>query len=76
MRAFVLVKLGVERGREGFDALQSIANVEEIGSLSGEYDCILSLQAPDTVMLSRIVMNRVRRAPGVERTATLLEAPM
>lgn len=76
MRAYVLVKVMIGREREALDAFQDIASLEEINFLFGEYDYILTLQAPDTVTMARVVVDRVRKAPGVARTSTLLEAPM
>ncbi len=76
MRAYVLVKVSTGSEREALDSLKGIANLEEINFLFGEYDYILTLQASDTVTLSRLVSSRIRRAPGVIQTMTLLEAPI
>ncbi len=76
MRAYVLVKVTTGKEREALDSLKGIASLEEINFLFGEYDYILTLQATDTVTLSRLITTRVRRAPGVVQTMTLLEAPM
>ena len=75
MRAYVLVKVRAGREREALDALQAIASLEEIDFLFGEYDYILTLQSTDTATLARLITNRVRKAPGVLQTTTLLEAP-
>lgn len=75
MRAYVLVKVVTGKEREALDALQSIASVEEINFLFGEYDYILTVQATDTVTLARLIAARIRKAPGVAQTVTLLEAP-
>ena len=42
----------------------------------GEYDSLLSLDVPDTTALARLVSMRIRKVTGVERTATLVEAPI
>ncbi len=76
MRAYILVKVKTGREREALDALQDIAALEEIDVLFGEYDCILVLQAEDTAALARLITMRVRKAPGVTQTTTLLEAPL
>ncbi|MFA5896664.1 MAG: Lrp/AsnC ligand binding domain-containing protein [Thermoplasmata archaeon] len=76
MRAYVLVKVATGKEREALDAFKGITSLEEINFLFGEYDYILTLQATDTVTLSRLISNRVRRAPGVVQTMTLLEAPI
>ncbi len=75
MRAFVLVKVKTGMEHESLDAFRSIASLEEIHSLFGEYDYILTLQAADTVTLARLITTRIRKTPGVLQTTTLLEAP-
>ena len=76
MRAYVLVKVATGNEREALDALQGIAGLEEINFLFGDYDYILTLQAPDTVTMARVIRNRVRKAPGTLQTITMIEAPM
>ncbi len=75
MRAYVLVRVKTGAEREVLDAFQSIASLEEINFLFGEYDYILTLQATDTATLARLITTRIRQAPGVLQTVTLLEAP-
>lgn len=76
MRAYVLVKVATGKEKEALEALQSITSLEEIHFLFGEFDYILTLQAVDTVTLSRLITTRIRRAPGITQTMTLLEAPL
>ena len=76
MRAFVLVKVETGKEREAHDAFQSITGLEEINFLFGDFDYILTLQASDTVTMARVIRNRVRKAPGVLQTITMIEAPI
>ncbi len=76
MRAYILVKVKTGREREALDSLQEIASLEEIDFLFGEFDYILTLQATDTATLARLITTRIRQAPGVLQTVTLLEAPL
>ena len=76
MRAYILVKVATGMEREALDALKGLATLEEINFLFGEYDYILTLEAVDTVTLSRLISGRIRKAPGVIQTMTLLEAPL
>lgn len=76
MRAYVLVCVKTGMEREALDSLQEIASLEEIHFLFGEYDYILTIQAEDTASLARLITTRIRRAPGVTQTITLLEAPI
>ncbi len=76
MRAYVLVKVATGHEQEALDALRSIASLEEITFLFGEYDYILTIQATDTATLARLITTRIRKAPGIVQTMTLLEAPL
>lgn len=75
MRAYVFVRVATGHEREVLEALQSVTSVEEIHFLFGDWDYILSIHAPDTQSLSRLIGQRIRSLPGVLRTMTLLEAP-
>lgn len=76
MRAYVLVRVKTGMEREALGTFQSIASLEEIHFLFGEYDYILTVQATDTATLARLITTRIRQAPGVLQTVTLLEAPV
>jgi len=76
MRAYVLVRVATGMEREALEVFQSIASLEEIDFLFGEYDYILTVQATDTSTLARLITTRIRKAPGVVQTTTLLEAPL
>ncbi len=75
MRAYVLVRVKTGIERETLDALQDIEGLEEIFFLFGEYDYILTFEAPDAAALAHLLTDRIRRVPGVLQTITLLEAP-
>lgn len=76
MRAFILVKIATGKEREAIDSFQNIPGLEEINFLFGDYDYILTLQAPDTVTMARVIRNRIRKSPGTLQTITMIEAPM
>ena len=62
--------------KEALHSLQSIPGLEEINFLFGDYDYVLALQSTDTVTMARVIRNRIRKAPGVLQTITMIEAPM
>jgi len=75
VRAYVLVKVTTGRERAVFDKLNEIAGLEEIHYLFGDWDYILSIRTTDTISLSRLITERIRRTPGIAQTHTLIEAP-
>ena len=76
MKAFVLVKVATGREREAMNALHRIPTLGDVHLLFGDYDYLLTIESSDCNALSRLVTQRVRKIPGVERTTTLLEAPL
>ena len=75
MKAFVLVKVAAGREKEALKALHAIPTLEDVHFLFGEFDYILTIASPDYAAISRLVTQRVRKIPGIVRTATLVEAP-
>ncbi len=76
MKAYVLVKVVMGHEHAVVEALQAIPALKEIHFLFGEYDYLLTLDIQDTNALALLVSRRIRKVPGVERTSTLIEAPI
>ncbi len=76
MKAYVLVKVQMGHERSVVDALQTIPALKEVHFLFGEYDYLLTLEVQDTNALALLVSRRIRKVPGIERTSTLIEAPI
>jgi DNA-binding Lrp family transcriptional regulator len=76
MKAYILVKVLTGHERDVFDRLSELRGLEEIHYLFGDWDYLLSIRAADTLGLSRIITQRIRKTPGIAQTTTLLEAPV
>ncbi len=76
MKAYVLVKVLTGHEKAVVDALQSIPALKEIHFLFGEYDYLLTLDIQDTNALALLVGRRIRKVAGIEKTSTLIEAPI
>jgi DNA-binding Lrp family transcriptional regulator len=76
MKAYILVKVLTGHERSVVEALQSIPALKEIHFLFGEYDYLLTLDIQDTNALALLVSRRIRKVAGIERTSTLIEAPI
>ncbi len=76
MRAYVLMKVTVGMERTVMEQITGIPGLEEVHVLFGDYDYILALQAPDVSALTQVITNKIRKLHGVEKTVTLLEAPI
>jgi DNA-binding Lrp family transcriptional regulator len=68
---FVLISAAPGREKDVFVEIQKIKEVVELHPLFGEYDLIVKLDAPDFNRLGEIVVDRIRKIPGVIDTKTL-----
>ena len=68
---FVLIGVSTNKEKNAFEELKSIPEVSEIHPLFGEYDFIAKLEARDFDHLGAIIIDRIRKVPGVVETKTL-----
>jgi DNA-binding Lrp family transcriptional regulator len=68
---FIFIKTAAKKEHKAFRELQRIPEIIELTPLFGEYDLLAKIEAHDFNMLSRIVMNKIRKIDGVEDTMTL-----
>ncbi|HET6467394.1 MAG TPA: Lrp/AsnC ligand binding domain-containing protein [Geminicoccaceae bacterium] len=70
---FVMVKCALGRAYEVADeAVQSIEEVSEVYSISGQYDLIMKFHLDQEVDIGRFVTSRVQTLEGVKDTFTLI----
>ncbi len=70
---FVLVKCELGRAYDVADAaVQTVEEVSEVYSISGQYDLIMKFHLDDEVDVGRFVTGRVQTLPGVKDTFTLI----
>ncbi len=70
---FVMVKCELGRAYEVADAaVQSIGQVSEVYSISGQYDLIMKFHLDQEVDVGRFVTTSVQTLPGVKDTFTLI----
>ena len=70
---FVMLKCELGRAYDVADAaVQSIEQVSEVYSVSGQYDLIMKFHLDQEVDVGRFVTARVQTLPGVKDTFTLI----
>lgn len=70
---FVMVKCELGRAYDVADAaVQSIEQVSEIYSTSGQYDLMMKLYVDDDADIGRFVTSRVQTLDGVKDTFTII----
>jgi DNA-binding Lrp family transcriptional regulator len=70
--AVIMVQVDQGEPDELANALASIPYVESVLALTGGSDFLVTVHAPDTEWLSRVVMHRIRNTPGVRATRSHL----
>jgi DNA-binding Lrp family transcriptional regulator len=70
---FVMIKSDLGRAYEVADAaVQTIQEVSEVHSTSGQYDLLVKCYLPDEQDVGHFVTERIQRLPGVKDTFTLI----
>ncbi|HEX8908706.1 MAG TPA: Lrp/AsnC ligand binding domain-containing protein [Anaeromyxobacteraceae bacterium] len=70
--AFVLVRCELGRIEQVANALMEIEGVSEVHSITGPWDLLVKLYAPDYDAFSDVIPDQVQRVPGIRETETLL----
>lgn len=75
-RGYILIRTHVGRTAEVFRELGKMELVKTIDVITGPYDIIAVLEAPDAESIMHLVMQRTRTIQGVEQTLTCLAVPV
>jgi len=72
VRAYVLVSATAGKALEVASALKGQPGIVQADAITGEYDVIAMVEAPDVTGIGRLIVDRVQAAPGVFKTITCL----
>lgn len=70
MQAYVLVQTEMAQSARVATRLAQIEGVTAANEVTGPYDVIATVQAPDVVVLGRDVLAKVQAVEGITRTIT------
>ncbi len=70
--AYVLVEMVAGHSRSLVDTLKSRGPVQVVDRVTGPYDVIVTLQAPDISGISNLVAKEIHARTGVVRTTTCI----
>lgn len=73
-RAFILIETEVGRSQSVTNALRSFAQVRYADVVTGTFDVISLIEAPDMSGIADLVTGKVQGIPGVLRTITCVTA--
>lgn len=71
-KAYILVETSVGRSREVAGALRSLEGVENVDAVTGPYDIIAVVAAPDLNAVGDLVTSEIHTINGIVRTVTCL----
>ena len=69
-RAFILVETEVGKIREVAEALRNLGGIVSVDMVTGPYDVIAVVDAPDMNAMGTVVTEKVHTISGVVRTVT------
>ena len=70
--AFVLVRCELGRVEEVANSIMEIEGVSEIHSITGPWDLLVKLYAPEYEAFGDLIPDRLQKIPGIRETETLL----
>jgi len=70
--AFVLVRCELGRVEAVANAIMEMEGVSEVHSITGPFDLIVKLYAPDYEAFGDLIPDRLQKVPGIRETETLL----
>ena len=71
-RGFVLIETAAGRTTDVAAALSSLPEVQAADPVTGTYDVIAVIEAPDLTALGELVTGRIHGVAGINRTVTCL----
>ncbi len=71
-KAYVLIETAVGKSRTVAARLQSMDGIDTVDPVTGPYDIIAVVSAPDLNAVGNLVTSAIHTLDGVERTVTCL----
>ena len=71
-KAYILIETTVGKSRDVADALRSLQGVETVDAVTGPYDIISIVAAPDLNAVGSLVTSQIHTISGIVRTVTCL----
>ena len=69
-RAYILIETQVGKSRGVAEVLRSLPEVPSADTITGNYDIIALVEAPDMLGVANVVTSQIQVIPGVSRTIT------
>ena len=71
-KAYILIETSVGKSRDVADSLRSLQGVQNVDAVTGPYDIIAVVVAPDLNAVGDLVTSAIHTISGIVRTVTCL----
>ncbi|MCH8061010.1 MAG: Lrp/AsnC ligand binding domain-containing protein [Chloroflexi bacterium] len=71
-KAYILIETAVGKSRDVTNALRSLTGIENVDAVTGPYDIIAIVAAPDLNAVGDLVTSQIHTINGIVRTVTCL----
>ena len=71
-KAYILIETAVGKSRDVAEALRSLNGIENVDAVTGPYDIIAIVAAPDLNAVGDLVTSQIHTINGIVRTVTCL----
>ena len=71
-RAFILIETSVGKTQGVVTELRQVAEMQSVDAVTGPYDVIAVVEAPDLNTVGNLVASRIHTISGIVRTVTCL----
>jgi DNA-binding Lrp family transcriptional regulator len=71
-KAYILIETAVGKSRDVATTLQALPGVENVDAVTGPYDIIAVVAAPDLNAVGDLVTSAIHTIDGIARTVTCL----
>lgn len=72
MRAYVLISASPGRAIDVAAGMTGQTGIIQADAITGEYDCIAQVEAPDVAGIGSLIVEKIQRIDGVFKTVTCL----
>ena len=72
VRAYVLISASPGKAIEVVSKLAGQAGILQADAITGEYDAIAQVEAPDVAGIGSLIVEKIQRVEGVFKTVTCL----
>jgi DNA-binding Lrp family transcriptional regulator len=72
VRAYVLISTSPGKAISVVSQMQGQSGVIQADAITGEYDCIAQVEAPDVAGIGSLIVEKIQRIEGVFKTVTCL----